>query len=77
MRAKRHAFLGHFAKFVQTENLEAARVGENGARPRHEAMQPAQLADLRDSGSQVEMVGIAQKDLYAEIFQDVLRNAFD
>ncbi len=77
MRAKRHAFFRHLAQFVQTENLEAAGVGENRARPRHEAMQPAQLADLLDSRPQIKMVGISQKNLDAEFFQNVLRDAFD
>ncbi len=75
--AKGHAFLGHLAQFIQTENLETARIGENRARPRHEAIQPAQLADLLDSGPQVKMVGITQEDLYTEFLEDVLRNALD
>ena len=76
MRAESHAFLGHLAQFVQTENLETAGVGENRARPRHETVQPAQLAHLLDSRPQIKMVGIAQQNLYAEFLQNVLRHAF-
>ena len=67
----------HLAQFVQAENLEAARVGENRARPGHETMQAAELPHLLHSRPQIKMVGIPQKDLYADFFQDVLRNAFD
>ena len=77
MRAKGHAFLRDLAQFVQAENLEAAGVGENRARPGHEAMQSAQLADLLHPRPQVKMVGVPQKNLDAELFQNVLRDAFD
>ncbi len=40
-------------------------------------MQSAQLPHLLHSGPQIKMVSIAQEDLYPELFQDVLRNAFD
>ena len=72
-----HSFFVHLAKFVQAENLEAARVRENRARPRHETMQAAQLAHLLHPRPQIKMVGISQKDLDAQFFQNVLRNAFD
>jgi hypothetical protein len=39
-------------------------------------VQSAQLADLFDSWPQIKMVGIAQKDLHTEVFQDVLRDTF-
>ncbi len=77
MRTERHAFLGDFAQIIQAEHLEAARVGENRPRPRHEAMQSAQLADLLDSWPQVEVIGVSQKNLNAKFLENVLRNAFD
>ena len=52
MRAKRHAFLGDFAKFVQTENLETAGVGQDRPRPRHKPVQPAKLAHGFNSRTQ-------------------------
>ncbi len=75
MRTKRHAFFGHLAEIVQTEDLETAGVGEYGARPCHKAMQSAQLAYLCYSRPQVKMVGIAEKNLDSKFLQDVLRNA--
>jgi len=67
----------HFAQFVKTEDLKAARVGKNGPRPRHEFMQAAKLADDLNSGAKVKMIGIAQQNLYAKIFQKILRYALD
>ena len=75
MRAKRHAFVRHFAQFAQAENLEAAGIGENRARPGHEFVQPAQLADQFMAGTQIEMIGIGKQDLHAEVFEILLRLA--
>ncbi len=77
MRAKCNPFLVDFAKLVQAENLEAAGIGQDRPRPRHETMQPAQLADGFHPGTQVEVIGIAEKNLNPEFFQNVLRHAFD
>ena len=44
MRAKCNPFLVDFTELVQAENLEAAGIGQDRPRPRHETMQPAQLA---------------------------------
>src|ERR1022692_2591446 len=77
MRAKRHAFLGDFAKLVQAENLKSPRVSQDCPWPCHETVQPAQLADGFDSGTQVEMISIAKKNLNPEFFKNVLRHAFD
>ncbi len=77
MRAEGYAFFADLAQIVETENLEAAGVGENGSIPRHEAVQAAHLANGFDSGTQIKMVGIAKQNLDAEFLQDILRNAFD
>lgn len=77
MRTEGHTFFGDFAQFVQTENLESAGIGQNGSRPRHEPMQTAQLADLLDPRPKVEVIGVPEKDLDAEFFENVLRNALD
>jgi hypothetical protein len=45
---------------LEREDLEAARVGEDGPVPRHEAVEPAELADERVAGAQVEVVGVAE-----------------
>ena len=77
MRTKRNALFCHFSKLVQAEHLESAGVGQDGTRPRHEAVQPAHAADGFDSGAQVEMVGIAKNNGRAEFFEDVLGNRLD
>src|ERR1700683_717193 len=63
MRTKRDALFLDLAQFVQAEDLKAAGVGKDGARPRHEAMQPTHAADGVDSGAKVEVVRIAENDL--------------
>src|SRR5580658_732756 len=75
MRTKRHALLRHLAQFAEAENLEAARIGENRARPRHEFVQPAHLADQFMSRTEIKMVGIRKQDLYEKVFQVLLRQA--
>ena len=77
VRSKRNAFLLDLAQLIQAEYLKAARVGENGARPRHEAVQSAQFSDLLDAGPQIEVISVGEKDLNAEFFQSVLGNALD
>ena len=74
MRTERYARFCDFAQIGQAENLEAARVGKNRPWPRHEAMQSAQLANLLDSRSQVEVVGVSEKNLDPEFLENVLRN---
>src|SRR5580700_1149885 len=77
MRTKRHALLADFAELVQAENLEAAGIGQNRPRPRHETMQTAHLAHGFDPGTQVEVISIAEKNLDSELFENILRHAFD
>src|SRR5258708_37024661 len=40
-------------------------------------MQPAQLADGFDSGTQIQVIGIAEKNLNAEFFESVLLHSLD
>src|SRR5260370_14004833 len=77
VRAKGHAFIAHLAQIGQAENLEAARVGKNGAIPRHEPVQPAHLANRFDPRPQKKMVSIAQQNLDAKFFKHILRDALD
>jgi hypothetical protein len=74
--AKGYPFLIDFAQLIEAKDLKASGVGQNGARPGHKAMQAPEFADLLDSGAQVEVVGVAEKNLNPEIFEQVLRNAF-
>ena len=77
MRTKSDTFFSDFPQFTKAENLESAGVGKNRAGPGHEPVQAAEFPHLLHAGTQVQMVGIPQKDLHAEIFQDVLGHAFD
>ncbi len=79
MRAEQHALFGDLAQIAQAEDLEAAGVGEDGARPGHEAVQAAELADQFVAGAQEEMVGVGEDDLGVEIVrcQVALHDAFD
>ena len=38
---------------------------------------PPRLPDGFDSGTQVEVIGVAEKNLNSEFFENVLRHAFD
>src|SRR5579863_2390717 len=77
MGAKGDALLGDFAQGVQAENLEAARIGQDGPRPCHEAMQTGEMADSFDSWPQVKVISISQKNLHSEFFENILRHSFD
>ena len=77
MRAKLHAALRHLAQLIQTKDLKATRIGKDTALPRHETMKSAHVADRLMTWSQIKMVGVAKKNLNAQLFQNVLRNALD
>jgi hypothetical protein len=40
-------------------------------------MQATHLADGLDPGTQIKMIGIAEQNLYAEIFENILRDPLD
>src|SRR6185437_6310972 len=77
MGTKLDSLFSNFAQLVEAENLEPAGVGKNAALPRHKPVQPAHLAEGFMSGSQIEVIRIAEKNLDAKLFQNVLRHAFD
>src|SRR6185437_14519331 len=82
MRTKAHALFAHLAQLAQAEHLEAAGVGEQGALPAHELVQPAQIPYQLVSRSQIEVIGVSQDDLRAQVartkvFQNVLRHRFN
>jgi hypothetical protein len=68
---------GDFAEGVEGEDLEAAGVSEDGARPTDEAMQAAHAADGLVAGAQIEVVSVAEDDFDAEGFERVLGDGFD
>ena len=78
MRLKRDALVGDLAQTAQAEDLEAARIGQDGARPGHEAVQPAQAADQFVAGPQKQMIGVGQQDAHVQIVgQIALRESLD
>ena len=77
MRAKADTVVRNFSERAEGENLEAAGVGEDGARPAHEFVKPAHAADRLVAGAQIEVIGIAEDDFSAESFERVLRDGFD
>lgn len=77
MGTKSYAFFGDLAQFIQAENLKATGIGKDGARPGHEAVEATELADGCDSGPQIQVIGVAEQNLNAELFEDILGNGFD
>src|SRR5258708_38669681 len=76
MGAEAHALSGHFSQFGEAEDLKAAGVREDGARPGHELMQATKLADQFVAGTQIKMVGIREDDCRAELFERFIAQAF-
>jgi hypothetical protein len=64
-----HAVVVNAARVAEAEDLEAAAVGQDGAVPGHEAVQPAQVADEFVAGAQVEVVGVGQHQRRPQLAQ--------
>ena len=77
MRAELDAVVGNFAERTEGEDLKAAGVSEERARPTHEFMKAAHAANGFVAGAEIEMVGVAEDDFCAEGFERVLRDGFD
>ena len=77
VRAELDALIGELAEFGEGEDLESTRVGEHGAGPGDELVQAAQPANQLVPRPQIEMVGVAEDDLSAEVFEDILGDGFD
>src|SRR5690606_15415954 len=75
-RSELDAFLGDLAQTVQAEDLETARIGQNGLVPLHETMQPAVLFHDVGAGAQPQMEGIAQDDLRADLVEFMRQHGF-
>ena len=76
--AEDNSLLGDAAQAAETEDLVAAGVGEDGARPGHEAMESAKPLDEIGSGAEVEVIGVGEDDLRVEVgFEVALGEAFD
>ncbi len=61
---------------LEAKDLKAARIGEDRAIPRHEAMESARRLDRRDAGTQPEMIRVGKHDLRLRLAQLRRRHAF-
>jgi hypothetical protein len=77
VRAKSHAVVVDLAQRRKAEHLEPAAVGQNRPLPAHKTMQPAQPRDTLVAWAQVQVVGVAQNNLEAELLQFLLAERFD
>src|SRR5260370_5917776 len=77
MRPEEHALVRDFPQPGQAEDLISAGIGQDRARPSHELVQAAQIADERVPRPEIEMIGVGEKNLCAEIFEGLLRNSLD
>src|SRR6266403_4315784 len=77
MRTEARAFVGHYSKRGETEDLVAAGIGKDGAGPGHELVQAAELAHKFVAGTQIKMIGIREDDFRAEVFERFLGERFD
>ena len=58
--AEDDAVVGYLPQVLEAEPLEAAAVGEDGARPAHEAVQPAETPHRLRAGAQKQVVGVGE-----------------
>ena len=71
-RLEGHAVLGDPSQFAQTEDLETARICQDGPLPAHEVMQAAVQPDDIDTRAQHEVEGVAE-DHTGTAVRDLLR----
>jgi len=76
-RAESHALLRELPHPGQAEDLVAAGIRENGARPMHEAVQAAMRADYLGTRPQHQVEGIREDDLGAAVDEFLGRDALD
>ena len=78
VRLEQDAFVGHLAEIAEAEDLEAAGIGQDGARPGHETVQAAQLADGLVARAEEQVIGVGQDDLGVELLDEIaLGDALD
>src|SRR5262249_21366340 len=75
MRAEIYSLLADLPEIAQAENLKTAGVCKQRPLPAHEFVESTQVAHQLVPGAQIEMVGVAENDLRAQLFQHILRNA--
>src|SRR5215467_9723342 len=75
MRAKRDSLLGDLPQLIQTEDLKSPRIGQNGPRPAHEAMQSSQLPNLINPRPKIEVISVPEENLNVQFFEQILGHA--
>ena len=75
MRGEGHALLGDLTQLCQTEHLKSAAVGQDRPVPAGKLVQAAHIRYQLVAGTQMQMVGVAQHDLRADILQILRRQA--
>src|SRR5215471_14921846 len=75
MRAEIYSLLADLPEIAEAENLKTAGVRKQRPLPAHEFVESTQVAHQLVPGAQIEMVGVAENDLRAQLFQHILRNA--
>ena len=69
VRGKGHALLGDLAQLCEAEHLKSAAVGEDGAVPAGKLVQAAHIGYQLITGAQMQMVGVAEHYLGADLLQ--------
>ena len=69
MRMEGHTVVVDLAASVVAEHLVATRIREDGARPGHEGVQPAQVAHQPSPRTHSQVIGVGQNNLRAQRFQ--------
>lgn len=77
VRVKLDTIVTQLAKRVQTEDLKSAAVRQDRTLPGHESVQAAELIDGNVTGPQIEMIGVAENDRRAGLFEHLLREGLD
>src|SRR5436190_16817415 len=77
MRTELSALLVDLAPRREAEQLIPAAVGEDGALPADETVQTAAARDQLVAGAQVQVIGVAEDDLRAGLFEVALAHRLD
>src|SRR5581483_3646808 len=77
MRPEGRSLLVHLAFGRETEHLIAAAIGQDGPASSDEPMKPSQTGDAIGAGPEIQMIGIRENHLGADLFEIARRHRFD
>ena len=77
MRLEFGALLGDLPALGEAEHLVAAAVGEDRMRPADEAVQPATPGNQLVARTQVQVIGVAEDDLRADLLEVAMPHRLD